>query len=97
MLDESSAETVEESLGKRAYLDSVLPKNGISLYDDAGKKLDFGFKLDRDMTKGWSGIAKDGSIVCLSDWDSGYDGKDVSVLALAKFLEGYGYELVDER
>lgn len=88
---------MHESLQKHAYLDSVFPKNGITLYDDNGKKLDFGFKLDNGMAKGWTGIDKSGNIVCLSDWNSGYDGSDVSILLLSKFLEDYGYELVDER
>lgn len=88
-LDESAA-------GKRAYLDIVSPK-GIRIYDDNGKRLDFGFKLNDGMAAGWSGVDRRGNVVCLSDWKSGYDGKDVSVLLLSKFLEGWGYELVDER
>lgn len=88
---------MDESQAPRAYLDSVLPKNGITLYDDAGKKLDFGFKLSPGMAQGWTGIDRSGNVVCLSDWESGYDGKDVSIPLLAKFLEGWGYELVDER
>lgn len=82
---------------KHAYLDYVLPKNGIALYDDNGKKLDFGFKLNDGMAKGWTGISKDGHVECLCDRKSGYDGKNISILLLAKFLKDYGYELVDER
>ena len=43
------------------------------------------------------GIDKDGNVCCLSDYESGYDGKDISIPLLAKFLKDYGYELVDER
>jgi hypothetical protein len=88
---------VKESSSKRAYLDSVLPKNGITLYDDAGKKLNFEFKLNSGMAAGWTGVDKQGNVVCLSDWNSGYDGKDISVPLLSMFLKDYGYELVDER
>ena len=49
---------VKESSSKRAYLDSVLPQNGITLYDDAGKKLNFGFKLNSGMAMGWTGVDK---------------------------------------
>lgn len=88
---------LNESSGKHAYLDIILPKNGVSLHDDAGKKLDFGIKLNNGMASGWSGIDQDGNIVCLSDFESGYDGTDISIPLLAKFLADYGYELVDER
>lgn len=50
------------------------------------------------MVGGWSALSKDGkTIIALSDFNSGYDGKDISIPALAKFLQSYGYELIDER
>lgn len=70
----------------------------VTIYDEHGKKVDFGIRLNREMTAGWSGPSEDGkSITLLSDFDSGYDGKDISIPLLAKFLASYGYELVDER
>ena len=90
-------ETAQRKLAKRAYLDSALPKNGITLYDDAGKKLDFGFSLSKGMAAGWTGVDKDGNAVCLCDAKSGYDGHDVSIPMPSKFLADRGYELVDER
>lgn len=51
------------------------------------KKLDFGIKLNQDMVSGWSALSKDGkSIIALSDFNSGYDGKDISIPLLARFL-----------
>ena len=49
------------------------------------------------MARGWTGIDKSGNVVCLSDWNSGYDGKDISIPLLSMFLKDYGYELIDER
>lgn len=94
MLDEA----MNEFPAGKAFLDSVLPKNGVIIYDEHGKKLDFGIKLNQDMVGGWSALSKDGkTIIALSDFNSGYDGKDISIPALAKFLQSYGYELIDER